>query len=428
MDYKETIDFLYNSFPMFEKTGGAAYNPGLIRTEELCAYFGNPHLSLKTVHVAGTNGKGSSSHLLAAVMQDAGYKTGLYTSPHLKEFTERIKINGIEISKAFIVEFVNQHFDFFKNFKASFFEITTAMAFYFFAKEKVDIAIIETGLGGRLDATNVIVPEVSLITNISFDHTQYLGNTLEKIAYEKAGIIKSEITAVISERQEETTPVFAITARFKNAALIYAEDSYTLKNIEFSSGKLNVDCFFNTKLIFKTLQVGLGGFYQEKNIKGVLSCIDVLIKKGWKVQPENIRKGFADVTLLTGLKGRWQILQEQPAVLCDTAHNEAGLKYTIAQLKTLPYQKLFIVLGMVNDKDIDKILPLFPTKAYYFFTQPSIPRALAKEILFEKAVQLGFKGELTENVQDALRKAKQKAQKEDLIYIGGSTFVVAEII
>ncbi len=428
MDYKETINFLFNSFPMFEKMGGDAYNPGLARTEELCAHFGNPHTTIKTVHIAGTNGKGSSSHLIAAVLQTAGFKTGLYTSPHLKEFTERIKINGKEISEEAITDFVNQHLDFFKNFKASFFEITTVMAFYFFAKEKVDITIIETGLGGRLDSTNVIIPEVALITNISLDHTQYLGNTLEKIAYEKAGIIKVQIPVVISERHEDTSAVFELTARLKNTPLIYAEDLYILKNNFFSEGKFITDSYYKNLLQFKELQCGLGGFYQEKNVKGVLATLDILIKKGWAIKPEHIRKGFSEVVTLTGLKGRWQILQHHPMILCDTAHNEAGINYITTQLNTLSYQNLYVVLGMVKDKDIDKILSLLPINAWYFFTQPSIPRALDKEVLFEKAIKAGLKGELAENVQEALTKAKLRANKDDLIYIGGSTFVVAEII
>ena len=428
MDYQETISFLYNSFPMFEKTGGDAYNPGLSRTEELCAHFGNPQQLIKSVHIAGTNGKGSSSHLIASVMQAAGYKTGLYTSPHLKEFTERIKINGEEISKEAITSFVNEHLEFFKNFNASFFEITTVMAFYFFAKEKVDIAIIETGLGGRLDSTNVIKPELSLITNISFDHVQYLGNTLEKIAFEKAGIIKQGIPIVISEQQEETRTVFALTAKLKAAEITYAEDLFRFKNVLFSEGKMVLDVYNNNELTYKGLKLGLGGFYQEKNIKGVLAALTILTNKGWAIHPDHIRKGFEEVIAITGLKGRWQILQTAPLVIADTAHNEAGLNYIIEQLKTVPYKKLSLVLGMVNDKDVEKILSILPKEAYYYFTQPSIPRALAKEVLYEKAIQMGLKGELIATVAEALTKAKINSTKEDLIYVGGSTFVVAEII
>jgi dihydrofolate synthase/folylpolyglutamate synthase len=427
MDYKQTIDFLFNSFPMFEKTGGSAYNPGLSRIEDLCKHFGDPQKKIRTVHIAGTNGKGSSSHLIAAVMQSAGYKTGLYTSPHLKDFTERIRINGIEISKEEITGFVNEHLDYFKSYKASFFEITTLMAFYFFAKEKVDLAIIETGLGGRLDSTNVILPEASLITNISFDHMQYLGDTLAKIAFEKAGIIKEGIPVVIGEQQPETLPVFEQTARAKKATLIYAENFCMLDNILFAEGKMKADARVGD-LFLKGLECELGGFYQEKNIKGVLTILDLLKKKDWHITEEHIRQGFSKVIELTGLKGRWYFLQHQPSILCDTAHNEAGIKNITQQLKTLSYENLYVVLGMVKDKEVEKILNLLPKNAWYFFTMPGIPRALEADILFEKATVAGLKGEVIKTVSDALKKAKEKAGKNDLIYVGGSTFVVAEVL
>jgi dihydrofolate synthase/folylpolyglutamate synthase len=427
MDYKQTIDFLFNSFPMFEKTGGSAYNPGLSRIEDLCKHFGDPQKKIRSVHIAGTNGKGSSSHLIASVLQSAGYKTGLYTSPHLKDFTERIRINGIEISKEEITGFVNQHLDYFKSYKASFFEITTLMAFYFFAKEKVDIAIIETGLGGRLDSTNVILPEVTLITNISFDHTQYLGDTLEKIAFEKAGIIKAGIPLVIGERQTETMPVFEKTAREKNAPILYAEAFCVLNNVVFAEGKMKADVVMGDGYLLKGLECELGGFYQEKNSKGVLTVLDIL-KKNWRITEKDIRFGFSNVMKLTGLKGRWYFLQHNPSVLCDTAHNEEGIKYITQQLKTLSYENLYVVLGMVKDKEVEKILSLLPKNAWYFFTMPGIPRALDAEILFEKATAAGLKGEVIKTVPDALKKAKQKAGKNDLIYVGGSTFVVAEVL
>lgn len=424
MNYQEVIGFLYNSFPMFEKTGGGAYHPGLERTEALCAYFGDPHKKIRTVHIAGTNGKGSSSHLITSVLQAAGYKTGLYTSPHLKEFTERIRINGQEISKEAITDFVNEHYTFFKSFHASFFEITTVMAFYFFAKEKTDIAVIETGMGGRLDSTNVIFPEVSLITNISFDHMQYLGDTLEKIAGEKAGIIKPEIPVVISESQAGIVPVFTGKAAKKNAPVYFAEEKISIQNIRFANGTMTFDIPHG----MQEVQCGLGGFYQEKNIKGVLATLELLKEKGWNISEEAIRKGFAEVVTLTGLKGRWYFLQQHPAILCDTAHNEAGIAYVTKQLKTISYQNLYVVLGMVKDKDLDPILELLPKDAWYFFTKPALPRALPEEELFEKATAAGLKGEKAATVHEALARAKTKAGKDDLIYVGGSTFVVAEVI
>lgn len=424
MNYQEVIAFLYNSFPMFEKTGGGAYHPGLERIETLCAHFGDPHKKIRTIHIAGTNGKGSSSHLITSVLQAAGYKTGLYTSPHLKEFTERIRINGNEISKEAITDFVNEHYSFFKSLQASFFEITTLMAFYFFEKEKTDIAIIETGMGGRLDSTNIIFPEVSLITNISFDHMQYLGDTLEKIAGEKAGIIKQGIPVVVSEKQVDIAHVFIQKTTEKNAPLHFAEENVSIQNIRFSNGTMT----FDIPNGLQNLQCGLGGFYQEKNIKGVLTVLDLLKEKNWKISEEAIRKGFAEVVTLTGLKGRWYFLQQHPSILCDTAHNEAGIAYVTKQLKTISYQNLYVVLGVVKDKDLAPVLELLPKEAWYFFTKPSLPRALPEEELFEKATAAGLKGEKVATVREALEKAKSKAGKDDLIYVGGSTFVVAEVI
>jgi dihydrofolate synthase/folylpolyglutamate synthase len=424
MEYHQIIDFLYNSFPMFEKTGGAAYHPGLERIETLCAHFGHPHKKLRTVHIAGTNGKGSSSHLIASVLQSSGYKTGLFTSPHLKEFTERIKINGKEISKESITQFVNQHVEFLSSFQASFFEITTLMAFHFFAEEAVDIAVIETGMGGRLDSTNIIHPEVCLITNISFDHRQYLGDTLELIAGEKAGIIKEGVPVVIGEKQASTHEVFVRKASEKKAALYFAEDLIHTEHTRFENGTMDLDIHGS----YQDLSCGLGGFYQEKNIKGVLTALNLLHQKGWAITEESIRKGFAEVVTLTGLKGRWHYLQRTPAILCDTAHNEAGIRFVVEQLKTLSYERLYVVLGMVKDKEIEAVLQLLPTNAWYFFTMPSLPRALPASLLYEKAVMAGLQGEVVPTVKEALEKAKAIASPKDLIYVGGSTFVVAEIM
>jgi len=424
MDYTQTVDFLFNSFPVFEKTGGLAYHPGLERIEQLCAHFGNPHLQFKSIHIAGTNGKGSSSHLLASVLQTSGYRTGLFTSPHLKEFTERIKINGTDISKEEVVDFINQHLDYFKNFQASFFEITTLMAFHFFAKAKVDIAIIETGMGGRLDATNIVLPEVSLITNISFDHKQFLGNTLEEIAFEKAGIIKQSIPVVISEKQSETSSVFNKAALSKSAPIYFSDNHVTIENTRFQAGKMSC----TVQNAFPILETEVGGHYQEKNIKGVLVVLELLRMKGWKIQRSDVVNGFASVIKTTGIKGRWQLIQNHPKIIIDTAHNEAGLKFVVQQLKTLSYEKLYVVLGMVKDKEIDAVLSLLPRDAYYFFTMPTIPRALHASSLFERASTVGLKGEVVENVTEALEHAKNTATPNDLIFVGGSTFVVAEII
>lgn len=424
MDYKQVIDFLYNSFPMFEKTGGEAYHPGLQRIESLCAHFGDPHKKIRTVHIAGTNGKGSSSHLIASVLQSAGYKTGLFTSPHLREFTERIKINGKEISREAITDFINQHLDYFRSFSASFFEITTLMAFHFFAESQVDIAVIETGMGGRLDSTNVIHPEVCLITNISYDHMQYLGDTLELIAEEKAGIIKPGIAVVIGETQPSVSEIFRKKAAENHSSIYFADALIHTEKTRFSEGIMELDI----RNGLKDLRCGLGGFYQEKNIKGVLTALALLHKKGWAITDESIRKGFEKVVELTRLKGRWYFLQHQPDILCDTAHNEAGIRYVTEQLKTLSYQNLYVVLGVVKDKEIDPILKLLPENAWYFFTMPSLPRALAASELYERATKAGLKGEMVNTVQEALTKAKAKATPNDLIFVGGSTFVVAEAI
>jgi dihydrofolate synthase/folylpolyglutamate synthase len=427
MNYQETIDFLFTRFPVFEKTGGSAYKPGLERIRALSEHFGAPHTKFPTVHIAGTNGKGSSSHLTASVLQCAGYKTGLFTSPHLKSFTERIRINGLEIQPQRITDFVNKHQDFLDKFQASFFEITTLMAFCFFAEDNVDIAVMETGMGGLYDSTNIILPEAALITNISYDHMQYLGDTLEKIAYEKAGIIKKDTPVVISEYQPESWPVFVAQAEAQNAPLVLAEKACRLENVRFEQGQMKFDAAIEDRY-YQQLQCGLGGFYQGKNCKGVLMLLHLLQQKGWNISEKALRQGFEEVVTLSGLKGRWYFLQQHPAVLCDTAHNEAGIRYVTEQLKTLTFQKLYIVLGMVQDKDSTAILRLLPEDAYYFFTQPAIPRALEAAALAQKAQEAGLKGEQVATVSEALAQALSRAQPDDLIYVGGSTFVVAEVI
>ena len=426
MTYQETLDFLFNALPMFQRVGSAAFKKDLSNTQALCAHLGNPEKKIKTVHVAGTNGKGSTSHAICSVLMEAGYKVGLYTSPHLKSFTERIKINGKEIPEQDVVDFVDKNRVFLKDLKPSFFEMTVAMAFWFFEKEAVDIAVIEVGMGGRLDSTNVIVPEVALITNIGFDHMQFLGDTLEKISEEKAGIIKAEIPVVISTKQSETTPVFLNKAQSSHSPIFFAEESYAVKKIGKSeSGKNLYKIQVSDKILFYELD--LLGNYQTRNLPGILNALDILREKNWKISNENISKGLSKVKSNTGLKGRWDILGESPWVVCDTGHNEDGIRYIVEQISEYSYKNLFMVIGMVNDKDITKILCLLPKNAHYIFCQADIPRALDAVELAKKAGELGLKGDIFRDVNEALLMARKKAGKEDFIFIGGSTFVVAEI-
>jgi dihydrofolate synthase / folylpolyglutamate synthase len=426
MTYQETLDFLFNALPMFQRVGSAAFKKDLSNTQALCALLGHPENKIKTVHVAGTNGKGSTSHAICSVLMEAGYQVGLYTSPHLKSFTERIKINGKEIPEKDVVDFVEKNRTFLEDLKPSFFEMTVAMAFWFFEKEEVDIAVIEVGMGGRLDSTNVIVPEVAVITNIGFDHMQFLGDTLEKISEEKAGIIKADIPVVISSKQTETTPVFLNKAKSSHSPIFFAEDEYAVKKIGKSeSGKNLFKIQVSDKILFYELD--LLGNYQGRNLPGILSTLDILREKNWKISNENISKGLSKVKLNTGLKGRWDILGESPWVICDTGHNEDGIRYIVEQISEYPYKNLFVVLGMVNDKDITKILCLLPKNAHYIFCQANIPRALDAMELAKKAGELGLKGDIVRDVNEALLLARKKAGKEDFIFIGGSTFVVAEI-
>jgi len=367
--------------------------------------LGNPENALKSVHVAGTNGKGSTSHMLASVFQEAGYKTGLYTSPHLKDFRERIKINGAMIPEQYVLEFVENHRPYFERNQLSFFEMTVGLAFDYFRNNKVDIAIIEVGMGGRLDSTNILEPEVSVITNIGLDHTQFLGNTLAKIASEKAGIIKEKTPVVIGETKSGTKPVFEKIASSKDAPITFAET--------FEASGYNSD---------------LKGIYQQKNIKTVLATLQVLRKKGWKIPAEKVKSGLLNTIKNTGLMGRWQILNETPKVICDTAHNKEGLQMVMTQLATEKYDKMHIVLGVVNDKDLTAVLPLFPKTATYYFCRPNIPRGLDASILASKARNFGLVGNEFTSVNNAYFAAVEEATKNDLIFIGGSTFVVAEVL
>jgi len=405
MNYQETLDWLFVQLPMYQRVGQAAYKANLDNTLLLSDYLHHPEKAFKSIHVAGTNGKGSTSHMLASVLQEAGYKVGLYTSPHLKDFRERIKVNGEMIPKRVVTSFVKKHKPFFEKHQLSFFEMTVGLAFEFFRKEKVDIAVVEVGMGGRLDSTNIITPEVSVITNIGWDHTQFLGDTLAKIATEKAGIIKPNIPVVVGETLPETKPVFEEIALKNTAEIVFAE------NESFN--------FYPSDLI---------GSYQKMNQKTVLTTLKMLKQKGWEISEKDIKKGLKQVVENTGLQGRWQILKKAPKVICDTAHNREGLALTMKQLAVEGYKKLHMVLGVVSDKDLGKVLPLFPKKATYYFCEPKIPRAMPVVQLQREAEEYNLFGEPFLSVKSAYQSALKNAEKEDVVYVGGSTFVVAEVL
>ena len=404
MNYQETLSWMFNRLPMFQTQGKTALNNKLDNILAFTSVLGNPQTKFKSLHIAGTNGKGSSSSMLASILQEAGYKVGLYTSPHLKDFRERIKINGKEIPEDYVVSFIAKNRPFLEEYHLSFFEMTVGMAFSYFENEKVDIAVIEVGLGGRFDSTNIITPEVSLITNISKDHTDILGDTLPKIAFEKAGIIKRNVPVVISEYQEETAPVFTAKAKEMNAPIIFAN------HIETS------------------LRTDLQGAYQEKNIKGVIAVTELLIHQGWDITPENIAQGLLHVVHNTNLKGRWQTLGSYPTIVCDTGHNVGGLTYVMEQLKKQTYTHLHIVVGFVKEKDVNSVLELFPKEATYYFCSPAIARGLNVDTLKEIATAKGLQGERYSSVAEALNAAKAQALPTDFIFVGGSTFVVAEVL
>jgi len=420
--YQQALDYLYANLPIFQRVGAVAYKKDLTNTIALCEVLGNPQRSFKTIHVAGTNGKGSTSHMLASILQSSGYKTGLYTSPHLKDFTERIKIDGKPVSQQFVVEFVNKIKPHIERIKPSFFEITVAMAFDYFAKQKIDLAVIEVGLGGRLDSTNVITPLVSVITNISYDHKDLLGDTLEKIGEEKAGIIKAGVPVVVSERQVEVEAVFLKKAKECGSEIYFAEDYYTVTECE---NKL--DIIKDKNQFINQLSLPLKGAYQVKNLAGVLKAVDLIKAFGFDITFKSLVKGLENCADQTGLKGRWQKLGENPLIICDTGHNEAGVREVVKQLSQQEFTTLHMVWGMVKDKEVDEILKLLPVKAKYYFCQAKIPRALDVVVLQEKARQLGLSGEVIPDVNEALYQARQSAAPDDFIFIGGSTFVVAEI-
>ena len=419
-DFESTVQFLYSQLPMFQRDGASAYKKDLTNTIRLCEYLGHPEHQFKSIHIAGTNGKGSSSHFLAAILQQAGYKTGLYTSPHLKSFTERIKINGIEITQEAVVDFVNRIKPVIDEIKPSFFEITVAMCFDYFAKEQVDIAVIEVGMGGRLDSTNVILPEVSLITNISLDHQQWLGDNLEAIAKEKAGIIKKNRPVVISEKQEGIYKVFEEMAIEKGSDLQFAIDRYRL-DVENDSWTIS------SKDQTVTIDSSSFADYQKNNILGVLAVIDELSKRGFDIDSAIIPDAVENAFTLTGLKGRWQKLDGFPKMYCDVGHNESGISLILNQISKLQFNKLHFILGVVNDKDITTVLSLLPKNTEYYFCQANIPRALESLKLKEMASSIGLIGESIPDVNEAISLAKSRANKDDLIFIGGSNFLVAEI-
>lgn len=429
MNYKETLNWLFEQLPMYQRQGKAAYKADLNNTLELDKYFNYPHKQFKTIHVAGTNGKGSVSHMLASVLQEAGYKVGLYTSPHLKDFRERIKINGLMVSEDFVVNFVERHSAKFEEIQPSFFEMTVAMAFDYFAKENIDIAVVEVGMGGRLDSTNIILPELSIITNIGKDHTAFLGDTLDKIASEKAGIIKERVPVVIGETHIETEKVFIETAKAKESSICFADQEYKIDYAMLSTDNNQLFNVIQGDIIkYENLKLDLLGGYQVKNIITVLKAIDLLKERMFNLSIEDIYKGLENVIKNTGLKGRWQILNLKPLIICDTGHNLEGITYILEQIKQTAHKNLHIVFGVVDDKNIDKILELLPVNAKYYFTNAKIPRALNKDLLKEKAQKFNLNGETYISVEKALKNAKKNADVNDLIFIGGSTFVVAEVV
>ena len=428
MTYLQTIDYLYSKLPMFTRIGAVAFKKDLHNTLALCAQLGNPQHQFKSIHVGGTNGKGSSSHMLAAILQKAGYKTGLYTSPHLKDFRERIRINGEMVDKDFVTAFVAAQQSTIETLNPSFFEVTVAMAFSYFATQKVDIAIIEVGLGGRLDSTNVITPELSVITNISLDHTNLLGDNLKAIAGEKAGIIKPAIPVVIGERHPETDEVFIQKARETASPLVFAEDELHLSAPRKDQQYLVTTVKKGNAIIYSDLQLDLTGTYQLKNVQTVLTAVLKLKELGYVIPDDAVYTALKNVKAITGLQGRWQTLSDSPLTICDTGHNLAGINEVIKNIKNTPYNKLHMIIGVLKDKDVNGVLAVLPTNATYYFTQPQLERALPGVILAEQAAAYHLYGQVYDHVDVALKAARANAAPDDLIFIGGSTFVVADVI
>ena len=428
MNYKETLDYMIGMLPMFQRIGKAAYRADLGNALALDEYYRHPHQEYKTIHIAGTNGKGSSSHYLASILQSAGYKTGLYISPHLRDFRERIKVNGEMINENAVVDFIAKSQNIIEELQPSFFELTMAMAFKYFEEQKVDIAIIEVGMGGRLDSTNIIHPVLSLITNIGFDHTDFLGNTLASIAGEKAGIIKTKTPVVVSQTQAETRPVFEQKAKEMGTSIFFADDVYqTVSSYTSSLSTQNIS-IAKTGGEMLEFETDLLGYCQHKNLCGVLMATDLLKKIGLNLSETAIREGILKASRQTGLNGRWQIIHQNPLAICDTGHNEDGIRTVLQQIAAHKHDQLHFVFGVVNDKNIDKILSMLPQEAIYYFTKASLPRALDENALAAQAKSYGLIGQTYAKVSEAYTAALGKAGQNDMVFVGGSTFVVAEII
>ena len=425
MKYKDTLEYMYNLLPMYQKVGKSAFKKDLTNTLKLCARLGDPHKKFKSVHIAGTNGKGSSAHMIASILQSAGYKTGLYTSPHLKNFTERIKVDGQEVNESFVVEFVEKLRNSIEKIRPSFFELTVTMAFDYFAEQEVDIAVIEVGLGGRFDSTNVITPVVSLITSIGLDHTDMLGETLPEIAFEKAGIIKDHIPVVISETQHEIVDVFNKKALQLHAPIYYADQEFEIKPVSQNWRFQEIE-ISDAQQSFM-IETDLLGEYQVKNVSGVIKTLDILNSGDFIISENQVKEGFKKVIRNTGFYGRWQVLCEDPLTVCDTAHNEAGVALLFHQITGIKHSNLHVVWGTVEGKNLGSMFRYFPKKAYCYFCEANIPRALKAEKLFMEASDFGIRGEIVKNVNDALTMAKRNAKQDDLILVGGSNFIVAEI-
>lgn len=427
MDYNQSLDYLYSQLPMFQRLGAAAYKADLSNTINLCKILNNPERKFPSIHIAGTNGKGSVSHIIASVLQTAGFKTGLYTSPHLKDFRERIRINGKKIPKHIVSDFVIKNKTSFEAIKPSFFEYTFGMAISWFASENVDIAIMETGMGGRLDSTNVVNSVLSIITNIGLDHTQFLGDTLEKIAAEKAGIIKTGVPLIIGETNEATDAVFTGFAKKLKTEIFFADTDFEIRNALNTNKTLTFDMYKGGHIYLENIYTDLTGTYQLKNIITAIKALEVFSERN-PVSLNHIIKGLSDIKKNTGLKGRWQILQKKPLSICDTAHNVEGISIIISQIKSISFNKLHFVIGMVSDKNIQSILSLLPKNALYYFCKADVPRALEVIELQKAATRSGLHGQSYSSVREAYKSAQSNANKEDLIFIGGSTFVVAEVL
>lgn len=433
MSYKETLNWLYAQLPMFHRVGAAAFKKDLTNTRAICAHLGNPELRFPSIHVGGTNGKGSTAHLLAAMLQAQGYKVGLYVSPHYRDFRERIKINGEYIAPKNVAKFVEKHKSFFEELKPSFFEMTVGLAFDYFAAQQVDIAVIEVGMGGRFDSTNVITPLLSVITNISFDHVQFLGDTLPKIAFEKAGIIKPQTPVVIGEWHAETAPVFEEEARTMQAPIYFASQHFNVNTTKEDVFYNHYEVFRDNEIYNVDVKTSLKGAFQQKNIATALQAISIFKelvspKTNIPISEAAILRGITEVATLTNMVGRWQVLNASPRIICDSGHNEAGIQEVVNNLAKVNYKNLHIVLGFVNDKDIDKMLAQLPKQATYYFAKANIPRGLSAELLAEKGQAQGLSGKAYSSVRKAFSAARRKATTDDLIFIGGSVFVVAEIL